>query len=127
MRRTILMTLSLTLAGVWSLGGATGQTTTIPPVSLAPPKAAPQAGPKSQPVSPTPAINGLLPAPSPAADYDGLSVAPGEDSDAPDPSSRPVRSRAQTKLDKKGGASQQSIDDEDDALKRKLTICKSCK
>jgi hypothetical protein len=38
-----------------------------------------------------------------------------------------MRSRAQPNLDQKGASSQQLIDEEDEALKRKLTICQSCK
>ena len=130
MRRSTLLALGLIWVGVWPLNGARGQTSATPPVSLAPPKASPQAGARTSPVASdrvpsTPAISGLPSAQKPAVDYDGLSRV--EDNDTPDPSARPMRSRAQPNPDKKDTASQQLIDQEDEALKRKLTICNSCK
>jgi hypothetical protein len=81
-------------------------------------------------VSSTPAISGPSQSPNPAADYDGFSVG-SEDNDTPDQATRPMRSRAakgsKPNPDTKGSAGQDSIDQEDEALKRKLTICKSCK
>jgi hypothetical protein len=131
-KRTILLAFSLILVGAWSQHGARGQTSATPPVSLAPPKASPHTGGwtsavGSDRVSSTPATSGIPPAPNSAVDYDGLSVEAAEDNDAPNPSPRPMRSRAQPNLDQKGASSQQLIDEEDEALKRKLTICQSCK
>jgi len=78
----------------------------------------------------TPAIGGLPQAPNPAVDYDGFSVG-GEDNDTPEQATRPTRSRAakgsRPNPDTNGTTAQQSIDREDEALQRKLTICKSCK
>jgi len=132
MRRTTLLALSLILVGAWSLDSARGQTSVAPPVSLAPPKASPQAGTRTSPAasdraSATPAISGLPAAPNPAVDYDGLSSDNAEANDMPNQSTRPTRSRAEPGLDTSGTAARQSIDQEDEALKRKLTICKSCK
>ncbi|WP_426610049.1 hypothetical protein [Bradyrhizobium sp. McL0616] len=58
----------------------------------------------------------------PSTDYDGFSVG-SEDNDTPDQATPPVRSRAA----KNGTAGQPSVDQEDEALKRKLMICQSCK
>ncbi|WP_375310007.1 hypothetical protein WHZ77_22835 [Bradyrhizobium sp. A5] len=132
MRRTILLAFSLSLAGVWSQDGAQGQTPTTPPVSLAPPKAPPQVGARNSPaasdrVSSTPAISGLPSGPNPAVDYDGLSVDTVEDNDTPNQSTRSTKSRAHPSLDTSGTTARQSNELEDEALKRKLTICKNCK
>lgn len=129
MRRTTLLALGLVLIGIWSQDSARGQSSATPPVSLSPPKASPpRAGTKNHPATSdrlpsTPAPDGLpqLPNPAPAADYDGFSV-DNEGNDTPDQATPSVRTRAA-----KGGAGQQSIDEEDEALKRKLTICKNCK
>ncbi|EJN12403.1 hypothetical protein PMI42_04290 [Bradyrhizobium sp. YR681] len=136
MRSVTLLALSLMLVGIWPHDGARGQTSTTPPVSLAPPKASPpRANARNSPaasdrVSSTPATGGLPQAPNPAADYDGFSVG-NDDNDTPDQATRPVVSRAaraaKSDPDPKGTAAQQLIDQEDEALKRKLTICKSCK
>lgn len=82
-------------------------------------------------------IGGPPPVPNPAADYDGFSVGTVDDNDTSSQVAPPVRSRAakgsksdldtKTNLDTKGPAAQQLIDQEDEALKRKLTICKNCK
>ena len=81
-------------------------------------------------MSSTPATGGLPQAPNPAADYDGFSVGV-EDNDTPEQVPRPMRSRAakdtSSNPDTNGATAQQSIDREDEALQRKLTICKSCK
>ncbi|MCS3731706.1 hypothetical protein [Bradyrhizobium betae] len=132
MKSATLLALGFVVGGVWSLDGARGQTPATPPVSLAPPKASPQAGARNSPApsdraSSTPATSGLPAAPTSAVDYDGLSVDNAEAGDAPNQSTRPMGSRTQPNLDKKGAASQQLIDQEDEALKRKLTICQSCK
>jgi hypothetical protein len=71
--------------------------------------------PSSREVSP-PVIGALPPAPNSAADYDGFSAV--DDDDAPSQVTPPVGSRA---------AGQSSPDQEDEALRRKLTICKNCK
>lgn len=74
-------------------------------------------------------IGGLPPAPNPGADYDGFSAV--DDNDTPSQVMPPVRSRAakgsKSRPDTNGPAEQSSVDQEDEALKRKLTICKNCK
>ncbi|WP_456623648.1 hypothetical protein [Bradyrhizobium sp. P5_C12] len=136
MKNTTLLALSCMVVGVWSQDSARGQTSPAPPVSLAPPKASPQAGTKNSPaasdgVSSIPATGGPPSLPNPAADYDGFSVGTVEDNGTPDQATRPMRSRAakgsKPNPDTKGVAAQEAIDQEDEALKRKLTICKSCK
>lgn len=75
-------------------------------------------------------IGGLPSAPHPATDYDGFSVGTTDDHGS-DQMAPPVRSRAakstRSNPDTNGLAGQSSIDQEDEALKRKLTICKNCK
>jgi hypothetical protein len=137
MKPATLLALSLMFIGLSSQDSVRGQTSVAPPVSLAPPKASlPRAGAKNSPtasdnVSSTPATSGPPSLPKPAADYDGFSVGTVDDSDIPDQATRPVRSRAakgsRPNPDTKGIAAQEAIDQEDEALKRKLTICKSCK
>ncbi len=136
MRSATLLALSLVFVGVWSQDSARGQTSTTPPVSLAPPQASPpRASAKNSGVPPTatgkpasaPVIGGSAPLPNPAADYDGFSVGTVDDNDT----SSQVRSRAargsKSKLDTNDLGGQSSIDREDEALRRKLTICKNCK
>lgn len=135
MRRVTLLALSLMLVGVCSHDGARAQTSATPPVSLAPPDVSPpraSARPSRKPppagreISP-PVIGGLPAAPNPAADYDGLSAV--EDNDPPGqavPTARP-RATTRAKSNPETNAEQSSIDQEDEALKRKLTICKNCK
>jgi len=73
--------------------------------------------------------------PNPAADYDGFSVGTVDDNDASSQVTPPVRSRAAkgsksnstSNPDTNGLGGQSSVDQEDEALKRKLTICKNCK
>jgi hypothetical protein len=77
-------------------------------------------------------VIGRLPsAPNPAADYDGFSVGAGDDNDTSSQAAPPVRSRAakgsKADPDTKGAAAYQLIDQEDEALKRKLMICQNCK
>ena len=137
MKSATLLALSIVFVAVWSQESATGQTSVAPPVSLAPPKASPpRAGAKNLPaasdsVSSTPATSGPPSLPNPAVDYDGFSVGTVEDNDTPDQATRPTRPRAargsKPNPDTKGIAAQDAIDQEDEALKRKLTICKSCK
>ena len=107
MRRATLLALSLILAGIWSQGSARAQSSAKPPVSIAPPTASP--------------------AQNPAADYDGFSPSVNGDNETARQAA-PARSRAArgstSNLDA-GGSS--SIDQEDETLKRKLTICKNCK
>ena len=134
MRRATLLALSVILVGIWSQDSARAQT--APPVSLTPPKPSPpRAGTKNPPatsdrVSSTPAPSGApqLPSPATAADYDGFSGGT-DDNDAPSQLAPPVRSRAAkgSSRDTNGLDAQSSIDQEDEALKRKLTICKNCK
>src|SRR5882757_4322172 len=137
MKRATLLALSFVLVAVWSQDSARGQSSVAPPVSLAPPKASPpRAGAKNLPaasdkVSSTPATSGPPSSPNPAVDYDGFSVGTVEDNDTPDQATRPTRPRAagssKPNPDTKGIAGQDPIDQEDDALKRKLMICQSCK
>jgi hypothetical protein len=72
-------------------------------------------------------IGGLPAVPNPAADYDGLSAV--DDNDTPGQATPTARPRATTraKSSPDTNAEQSSIDQEDEALKRKLTICKNCK
>ncbi|QAU48041.1 hypothetical protein EAS56_12195 [Bradyrhizobium guangzhouense] len=129
MRRAALLALGLMVVGICWQDSARAQTSATPPVSLTPPKASPpRAGTKSSPrtsasVPSTPATSGppQLPSPAAAADYDGFSVGP-DDHDAPSQVTPPARSRAANGLD-----AQSLVDQEDEALKRKLTICKNCK
>ncbi|OKO75223.1 hypothetical protein [Bradyrhizobium sp. AS23.2] len=153
MRSATLLALSLMfVGGVWSQDSARGQTSVAPPVSLAPPTTSPpHAGaknskPKGEPAlvttdrippaasgreASTPLIGGPPPVPNPAADYDGFSVGTVEDNDISSQVTPPVRSRAakgsKSNLDTNGRAGQSSVDQEDEALKRKLTICQNCK
>lgn len=147
MRRTTLMALSLFFVCAWSQDSARGQTTASPPVSLAPPRASPPhsartAKPKGEPALVTngrtppamgrepspPVIGGPAATPNPAADYDGFSAG-ADDNDTPSQATPPVTSRAAkgSSQDRNGLDAQSSIDQEDEALKRKLTICKNCK
>lgn len=109
MRSVMLLALGL-LCGVWSQDSARAQTSAKPPVSIVPPGLG------------VPAL-----APNPAADYDGFSVGSTDD-DTPSPATPPVRSRA-PKGSKSNAdtAGQSPLDQEDEALRRKLTICKDCK
>ena len=139
MKSVMLLALGLMLVGVWSQDRARGQTST-PPVSLAPPQASPpRTSAKNSGIPPaasgreasTPVIGGPAPLPNPAADYDGFSVGTVDDNDTSSQVTPPVRSRAakgsKSNLDTNGPAGQSSIDQEDEALKRKLTICQNCK
>lgn len=148
MRRTTLMALSLFFVCAWSQDSARGQTSATPPVSLAPPRASPPhsantAKPKGEPALVTnsrtppaaagrepspPVIGGPAATPNPATDYDGFSAG-ADDNDTPSQVTPPVRSRAAkgSSRDTNGLDAQSSIDQEDEALKRKLTICKNCK
>ena len=68
---------------------------------------------------------------NPAVDYDGFSISTIDDRDTAGPAALPMRSRA-AKASKPnvatgGVTGQESIDQEDVALKRKLTICRGCK
>nr|WP_247529130.1 hypothetical protein [Bradyrhizobium sp. 199] len=130
MRSVTLLALGLLLIGVWSQDNASGQTSVTPPVSLVPPTATPpRANTRNSRIPPpasgreaSPSVVGG-PAPNSAADYDGFSAA--DDTDAPSQVTPPVRSRATRGPSSDPDAS--SIDGEDEALKRKLTICKNCK
>lgn len=134
MRRTMVLALSLMLVGVCAQDSARGQT--APPVSLAPPRtslppaSAKDSRPKrdSSPVTlpggeaSTSVIGRLPPSPNPAADYDGFSVGT-EDDDTSAQVAPPARPRAA----RNNSAGQESLDQDDETLKRKLTICKNCK
>nr|WP_084292538.1 hypothetical protein [Bradyrhizobium sp. WSM3983] len=148
MRRTTLLALSLFFVCAWSQDSARGQNSATPPVSLAPPHATPphaaakNARPKGEPAVVTndrtppaagrepspPVIGAPPPPPNPAADYDGFSAST-DDNDAPSQMAPPVKSRAAkgSSRDTNGLDAQSSIDQEDEALRRKLTICKNCK
>lgn len=140
MRNVTLLALSLMLVGVWSPDGARGQTSPAPPMSLAPAQASPpRTSATNSRIPPaaasretsTPAIGGTLPASNPGADYDGFSASSADDNDTPSQATPLARSRAakgsKSSLDTNGPAGQSSLDQEDEALKRKLTICKNCK
>jgi hypothetical protein len=127
MRRATLLALSLMLIGVWSHDGARAQSSAAPPVSLTPPSASPphaSARNSKSRESPPPVIGGVPALPNPAADYDGFSAGT-DDSDTPSQVTPPVRSRSAR--DTNGHDAQSLVDQEDEALKRKLTICKNCK
>jgi len=144
MRSATILALSLMFVGAWSHDSARGQTSVAPPVSLAPPNASPpRASAKTSRIPPAtsgreaspPVIGGPPPMPNPAADYDGFSVGTVDDNDASSQVTPPVRSRAAkgaksnstSNPDTNGLGGQSSVDQEDEALKRKLTICKNCK
>lgn len=149
MRRTTLMALSLFFVCAWSQDGARGQTSATPPVSLAPPRAPPPhsaktAKPKGEPAlvtnnrtppaaadrEPSPPVIGVPAAtPNSAADYDGFSAGADDDNNTPSRVTPPVMSRAAkgSSRDTNGLDPQSSIDQEDEALKRKLMICQKCK
>jgi hypothetical protein len=146
MRRAALLAFCLSLVGVWSQDSARAQSSAPPPVSLAPPSASPpHASAKNSKREPAlvtndrrppaaanrepspPMIGGPPQLPNPAADYDGFSV--GTDVDAPSEVTPPVRSRAAkgSSRDTNGVDAQSMIDQDDEGLKRKLTICQKCK
>ena len=144
MRSVTILALSLMFVGAGSHDGARGQTSVAPPVSLAPPNASPpRASAKTSRIPPAtpgrevspPVIGGPPPVPNPTADYDGFSVGTVDDNDASSQVTPPVRSRAgkgaksnsASNPDTNGLGGQSSVDQEDKALKRKLTICKNCK
>lgn len=149
MRRAALLALSLMFVSIWSHDSARGQSSASPPISLTPPNAslphasAKSAKPKGRPALVTsdrppaaagrepspPVIGGAAATPNPAADYDGFSAGADDDNDTPSQVTPPVRSRAAkgSSRDTNGLDAQSSIDQEDEALKRKLTICKNCK
>ena len=140
MRSVMLLAFSLIFVGVWSQDSTRGQTSAAPPVSLSPPNASPShaAAKNSRPplaasireASP-PVISGLRLAPNPASDYDGFSVGTGDDNDTSSQIVPPVRSRtakgSRADPGTKGAAPEQLMGQEDEALKRKLMICQSCR
>jgi hypothetical protein len=126
MRRATLLALSLLLISVWSHDSARAQSSANKPVALVPPSASPPhaATRSAKPTEPSPPVIGGLPvSPPPAADYDGFTASTDE-SDAPSQLPPPARSRS---AKGSGLDSQSLIDQDDEALKRKLTICKNCK
>ena len=139
MRSVMLLAFSLIFVGGWSQHSARGQTSAAPPVSLSPPNGSPpHAGARNSRPPPAasireaspPVIGGLPSAPNPAADYDGFSVGSSDDNDTSSQMVPPVRSRTAkgSRADPGAkGAAEQLIDQEDEALKRKLRICQSCK
>ncbi|TYL80763.1 hypothetical protein FXB38_23940 [Bradyrhizobium cytisi] len=82
-------------------------------------------------VSSTPVISRPRPSAQPAIDYDGFSVGTVDDSDTSGQAVRPTRSRAakasKPNVETSGVTRQESIDQGDEALKHKLTICRGCK
>ncbi|MCK1544127.1 hypothetical protein IVA98_15125 [Bradyrhizobium sp. 160] len=140
MRSVALLALSFMFVGVCSGESARGQSSAAPPVSLAPPNTSPPRGsatnsripPAASGREASPPVIGTAPqVPNPAADYDGFSIGTADDHDTPSQVTPPVRSRAakgsSSNLETNGLAGQSSIDQDDEALKRKLTICKNCK
>lgn len=134
MRSVKLLALGLTFVGAWSHDSAWGQTSVTPPVSLAPPDASPPRpsaakparGTRTPPAAPgrePSVIGGPQPMRTPAADYDGFSVGTVDDVDTPNRG--PLRSRATR--DTRSYPDTDGLDQEDEALKRKLMICQSCK
>lgn len=140
MKSVTLLALGLMFVGVWSQDSARGQTSVAPPVSLAPPQASPpRTSAKRSGIPPTasgraasaPVIGAPASLPNPATDYDGFSVGTVDDNDTSSQVTPPARSRAakgsKSNLDTNDLGGQSSIDQEDEALRRKLTICKNCK
>ena len=135
MRSVMILALSLMFVGAWPHDSARGQTSVAPPVSLAPPDAAPPRQSATRPARVTtnraPAasgretsvIGGPQPMPNPAADYDGFSAV--DDNDAASQVTPPMRSRAAKATRSNPDAN--DFDQEDGALKRKLMICQNCK
>jgi hypothetical protein len=144
MRRAMLLAFCLMLIGISPQDSARAQSSATPPVSLAPPlgasphASAKSARPKGQAAAVTtdgrssaaagrdpspPAIGGPAATPHPATDYDGFSATTDEH-DAPSRVTPPARSRA---ANGSGLDAQSLIDQDDEALKRKLTICQKCK
>lgn len=101
-----------------SNGGPAAATDALPPAA-------------SDKVSPPPVISGPPSSLNSAVDYDGFSVGTVDDSDTSSQAARTMRSRAAIGSKPNSGtdsiAGQQSADQEDEALKRKLTICRGCK
>jgi hypothetical protein len=121
MRRATLLAVSLLLIGVCSQDNARAQSSANKPVSLVPPGGSPPpAARNAKPREPSPPVIGLPATPPTAADYDGFSAST-DDSDAPSQLPPPARSRAA----KDSGLD--AVDQEEAALKQKLTICKNCK
>ncbi|MBR1168429.1 hypothetical protein [Bradyrhizobium liaoningense] len=138
MRNVTLLALGLVFVVAWSHDSARGQTSAAPPVSLAPPDASPPRPGAAKPArvttnrAPPPAssrepsvIGGPQPMPNPAADYDGFSVGTVDDVDTPSRVAPPARSRAARDAGSNPDAN--GLDQEDEALKRKLMICQNCK
>jgi hypothetical protein len=80
-------------------------------------------------ISSTPAIAKPPPSPKPAADYDGFTVGIDDDSSVqttqtirPRPARRPKPGQESDRIE-----GQQPANQEDEDLKRKLTICRGCK
>lgn len=134
MKSVMILALSLMGVGICPQDSASGQS--APPVSLAAPTTSPPRANARNPsaasdrLSSAPASGELPQAANPAADYDGFSVG-SEDNDVPDQAPRfttsPAPRNARSNPDPKANAAQQLIDQEDEALKRRLTICHSCK
>jgi hypothetical protein len=117
MKTAMLLALGLLLVGGWPQDGAIAQT--VPPVSLAPPKASPPRAGTRKPPAAAPTVSGPAQAPNPALDHDGFSVGGENDAQtALTAGTRGVRNR---------GADSSSLDPDDEALKRKLIICQNCK
>ncbi|MDH2404356.1 hypothetical protein QCM77_31045 [Bradyrhizobium sp. SSUT18] len=82
-------------------------------------------------VSSAPLMSGPPPSPKPVTDYDGFSAGTVDDADTSGQVARPIRSRAakasKPSVETSGATGQKSVDQEDEVLKRKLTICRDCK
>ncbi|MBR0848722.1 hypothetical protein JQ543_13290 [Bradyrhizobium diazoefficiens] len=139
MKSVTLLTFGLALVAAWSQDCARGQNSVAPPLSLVPSSREKPAAPpppraganNSGPRGAAPLTNGSPPPPNPAVDYDGFSASTVEDNDGRDQMAKPARSRAARSSkpapETSGSTTQQLIDQEDEALKRKLTICQGCK
>ena len=117
MKTAMLLVLGLVLVDGWPQDRAFAQT--VPPVSLAPPKASPPRAGTKEPPATSSAIAGPTQAPNPALDYDGFSVDREDDAQAASP--------AGSRTARYGVADTSTVDPDGESLKRKLIICRNCK
>jgi hypothetical protein len=117
MKTAMLLALGLLLVGGAPQDGAIAQT--APPVPLAPPKASPPRTGARKPPAASPTLSAPAQAPNPALDYDGFSVGREDNEQA--------ALTAGSRGARNGGAESSSLDPDDEALKRKLIICQSCR
>lgn len=135
MRSAAFLALGLMFVATCSHDSARAQSSTAPPVSLAPPDVSPPRPGTTKPArattNRTPVASGRetstsvigIPQPNPAADYDGFSVGTADDNDT----SSQAKPRSRAARDTRSGADANDLDQEDVALKRKLMICQNCK